>query len=34
ALQAYRGALRDWPEHSSFPYISARPSAPTWLVLT
>jgi len=33
ALQAYRGALRDWPEHSSFPDISARPSAPTWLVL-
>ncbi|NWD54283.1 phage tail protein [Pseudomonas veronii] len=32
-LQAYRGALRDWPEHSAFPDISARPPAPTWLVL-
>ena len=30
-LQAYRIALRNWPESSGFPDATKRPSAPVWL---
>ncbi|MBB2884271.1 MULTISPECIES: phage tail assembly chaperone [Pseudomonas] len=30
-LQAYRRALRDWPQDSFFPFIEHRPTAPLWL---
>ncbi|QLG96684.1 tail fiber assembly protein (plasmid) [Pseudomonas yamanorum] len=30
-LQAYRRALRNWPEAGEFPLIEHRPVAPTWL---
>ncbi|WYX15055.1 phage tail assembly chaperone [Achromobacter xylosoxidans] len=30
-LQAYRRALRDWPEMPSFPSAELRPTAPAWL---
>ncbi|KHK61470.1 phage tail assembly chaperone [Pseudomonas frederiksbergensis] len=30
-LQAYRQALRNWPEVSEFPLIEHRPAAPSWL---
>ncbi|RON29053.1 MULTISPECIES: phage tail assembly chaperone [Pseudomonas] len=30
-LQAYRRALRDWPQGSFFPFSEHRPSAPLWL---
>ncbi|WMN18970.1 tail fiber assembly protein [Pseudomonas piscis] len=30
-LQAYRRALRGWPESSEFPLIEHRPPAPEWL---
>ncbi|WP_123726296.1 phage tail assembly chaperone [Pseudomonas protegens] len=30
-LQAYRRALRNWPEAGEFPLIEHRPSAPSWL---
>ncbi|WMJ01401.1 phage tail assembly chaperone [Pseudomonas chlororaphis subsp. aurantiaca] len=30
-LQAYRRALRNWPEAGKFPLIEHRPSAPDWL---
>lgn len=30
-LQAYRRALRGWPETGEFPLIEHRPSAPSWL---
>lgn len=30
-LQAYRRALRDWPQRSFFPFSERRPSAPLWL---
>ena len=30
-LQAYRRALRDWPQGSFFPFTEHRPSAPLWL---
>ena len=30
-LQAYRRALRHWPEAGEFPLIEHRPSAPEWL---
>ncbi|HBO8848971.1 TPA: phage tail protein [Pseudomonas aeruginosa] len=31
ALQAYRRALRDWPEAGEFPLAEHRPAAPEWL---
>ncbi|AUG04861.1 phage tail protein [Pseudomonas sp. 09C 129] len=31
ALQAYRRALRNWPETGEFPLIDHRPTAPPWL---
>lgn len=31
ALQAYRQALRDWPENAAFPDRTKRPVAPDWL---
>ncbi|WDG89319.1 phage tail assembly chaperone [Pseudomonas chlororaphis] len=31
ALQAYRRALRNWPEAGEFPLIEHRPPAPEWL---
>ncbi|AIC18352.1 phage tail protein [Pseudomonas chlororaphis] len=31
ALQAYRRALRNWPEADEFPLIDRRPPAPDWL---
>lgn len=31
ALQAYRQALRNWPESGEFPLIDHRPLAPPWL---
>ncbi len=31
-LQAYRQALRDWPESANFLSLGKRPIAPTWLV--
>ncbi|WP_150694811.1 phage tail assembly chaperone [Pseudomonas fluorescens] len=30
-LQAYRRALRNWPESGEFPLAEHRPEAPTWL---
>jgi hypothetical protein len=30
-LQAYRRALRNWPEAGEFPLIEHRPAAPSWL---
>ena len=30
-LQAYRRALRNWPEAGEFPLIEHRPTAPPWL---
>ncbi|WDG55015.1 phage tail protein [Pseudomonas chlororaphis] len=30
-LQAYRRALRNWPEADEFPLIDRRPPAPDWL---
>ncbi|CAH0297388.1 phage tail assembly chaperone [Pseudomonas brassicacearum] len=30
-LQAYRRALRNWPETSEFPLVEHRPIAPSWL---
>ncbi|AIC20221.1 hypothetical protein EY04_15320 [Pseudomonas chlororaphis] len=30
-LQAYRRALRNWPENDEFPLIDRRPIAPPWL---
>ncbi|CAI8907045.1 Phage tail protein [Pseudomonas chlororaphis] len=30
-LQAYRRALRDWPENGEFPLAEHRPVAPPWL---
>lgn len=30
-LQAYRRALRNWPEAGEFPFAEHRPPAPTWL---
>ncbi|MBA2929895.1 phage tail protein [Pseudomonas sp. CCUG 57209] len=30
-LQAYRRALRSWPEAGEFPLIEHRPSVPSWL---
>lgn len=30
-LQAYRRALRDWPQDEHFPTIEYRPVAPSWL---
>lgn len=30
-LQAYRRALRNWPEAGEFPLIEHRPAAPLWL---
>ena len=30
-LQAYRRALRNWPEEGEFPLVESRPEAPTWL---
>ncbi|WP_025808331.1 phage tail assembly chaperone [Pseudomonas chlororaphis] len=30
-LQAYRRALRNWPESGEFPLVDHRPSAPLWL---
>lgn len=30
-LQAYRRALRNWPESGEFPLIDHRPAAPPWL---
>ncbi|MGE8178905.1 phage tail protein [Pseudomonas fluorescens] len=30
-LQAYRRALRNWPEAGEFPLIEHRPSAPPWM---
>ncbi|WIE52399.1 phage tail assembly chaperone [Pseudomonas sp. GM17] len=30
-LQAYRRALRGWPESGEFPLIDHRPTAPPWL---
>lgn len=30
-LQAFRQALRDWPQNESFPTEELRPPAPTWL---
>ncbi|KAA8739131.1 phage tail protein [Pseudomonas koreensis] len=30
-LQAYRRALRNWPETGEFPLTDHRPEAPTWL---
>ncbi|QVM90220.1 phage tail protein [Pseudomonas entomophila] len=30
-LQAYRRALRNWPESGDFPLIEHRPPVPTWL---
>jgi hypothetical protein len=31
-LQAYRRALRNWPETGEFPLVDHRPIAPLWLV--
>ncbi|MFL7964971.1 phage tail assembly chaperone [Pseudomonas kielensis] len=31
ALQAYRRALRDWPQDEFFPEVEHRPVAPPWL---
>ncbi|ROM71704.1 hypothetical protein BK653_07430 [Pseudomonas brassicacearum] len=31
ALQAYRRALRDWPQDEFFPAVEHRPVAPPWL---
>lgn len=31
ALQAYRRALRDWPQGGHFPLAEHRPPAPAWL---
>lgn len=31
SLQAYRRALRNWPEAGEFPLSDQRPSAPEWL---
>lgn len=31
SLQAYRRALRDWPQGGKFPLTEHRPAAPTWL---
>ncbi|WDH24130.1 phage tail assembly chaperone [Pseudomonas chlororaphis] len=31
-LQAYRSALRSWPETSDFPTEELRPAAPTWML--
>lgn len=31
-LQSYRISLRDWPEATSFPKATMRPSAPGWLI--
>lgn len=31
ALQAYRQALRNWPEAGEFPLLDHRPPAPDWL---
>ncbi|WP_445494347.1 phage tail assembly chaperone [Pseudomonas sp. 8(2025)] len=30
-LQAYRQALRDWPQSSDFPDVQHRPAAPPWI---
>jgi hypothetical protein len=30
-LQAYRRALRNWPEAGEFPLVDHRPPAPSWL---
>lgn len=30
-LQAYRRALRNWPEAGEFPFAEHRPAAPSWL---
>ncbi|QEN46615.1 phage tail assembly chaperone [Pseudomonas protegens] len=30
-LQAYRQALRDWPQSSDFPDVQRRPAAPHWI---
>ncbi|NTZ70593.1 phage tail protein [Pseudomonas protegens] len=30
-LQAYRQALRDWPQSADFPDVQRRPSAPPWI---
>lgn len=30
-LQAYRRALRDWPQNSFFPFTERRPATPRWL---
>ncbi|QBR32943.1 MULTISPECIES: phage tail assembly chaperone [Pseudomonas] len=30
-LQAYRRALRNWPEAGEFPFAEHRPPAPSWL---
>lgn len=32
SLQAYRRALRDWPEQTSFPEQNSRPVEPSWLI--
>lgn len=31
SLQAYRRALRNWPEAGEFPLVDHRPTAPPWL---
>lgn len=31
ALQAYRRALRNWPESGEFPLVDHRPATPPWL---
>jgi hypothetical protein len=33
ALQAYRRALRNWPESGEFPLVEHRPVAPHWLAM-
>ncbi|WP_434987460.1 phage tail assembly chaperone [Pseudomonas protegens] len=30
-LQAYRQALRDWPQSADFPDVQHRPAAPPWI---
>lgn len=30
-VQAYRSALRDWPESEGFPLLEYRPASPDWL---
>lgn len=31
ALQAFRQALRNWPQTSGFPHVEKRPAPPPWL---